>query len=77
MTVIDLRGAAIEPASCYERFIDPTLPHQLKLRYGKGRVTIVASCNCGVQIDERRPEVPGSLDATLGAYALHVAWVCS
>lgn len=75
MTVLDLTALHPTVASCYQRFIDPKLPHQLTLEYALNKTAVRGRCNCGVKFTPRRPEVEGTMEALKADYAAHVSWV--
>lgn len=69
--MIDLTETPVTRESCYARYVDPTLAHQLRVRLSKDQLTVQATCNCGAPVLEFRPE-DDMLDQMTRAYDLHV-----
>lgn len=69
--MIDLTEAPVTRESCYARYTDPTLAHQLRIRLSKDQLSVEATCNCGALVLEFRPE-DDMLDELNLAYSLHV-----
>ena len=74
MTILDLTGPPVTRESCYEPISDPTLPHQMVMRWEAARKCkfFEARCNCGHSMGFFQPEKKNTMGDVKRLYAEHV-----